>query len=264
MNEFALVTGASSGIGYYFALELAKRKINVLITARSEQKLMELKELISRQYAVQCHWLALDLSYPASPQQLVEWCVKNNFSVSILINNAGYGLWGYFKNQKWEELQDMMHVNMHSLVALCHHFIPLLQANRKAYILNVSSTSAYQAVPTMSVYAASKSFVLQFTRGLRHELKGTSISVSCLSPGPTLSNFIHRAGLQAIKERADKFSMTGEEVARRGLSAMFKGKTEIIPGFVNWLTAQLTRLVPKSITEKIAAGLYKEAVGKSG
>lgn len=260
MNEFALVTGASSGIGYYFSLELAKRKINVLVTARSEQKLIELKELITKQYQVQCHHLALDLAQPGSPQQLAEWCVKNNFSVSILINNAGYGLSGYFKMQKWEDVEDMMRVNMQSLVALCHHFIPLLQASKKAYILNVSSTSAYQAVPTLSVYAASKAFVLQFTRGLRHELKNTSISVSCLSPGPTISNFVSRAGLDAIKKRADKFSMTGEEVAHRGLTAMFKGKAEIIPGFLNWFTAQLTRIVPKKFTEKIAAGLYEEAI----
>mgnify|MGYP006347927339 FL=1 len=126
--------------------------------------------------------------------------------------------------------------------------------------MNVASTASYQAVPTFSVYAATKAFVVLFTRWLRYELRDTSVSVTCLSPGATATNFVDRARLQAIKERADKFSMRAEEVARIGIDGMLKGKPEIIPGFVNWFSSQLTGFVPKALTEKIAAGLYKDAL----
>jgi short-subunit dehydrogenase len=124
----------------------------------------------------------------------------------------------------------------------------------------VASTAAYQAVPTLNTYAATKAFVLLFTRGLRHELKGTSVSVSCLSPGATDTNFIQRAGLEAIKAKADKFSMRADEVAKIGITQMLKGKAEIIPGLVNAITSQLTQWVPKSLTERIAANIYKDAL----
>ncbi|MCU0368130.1 MAG: SDR family oxidoreductase [Cyclobacteriaceae bacterium] len=260
MAEFALITGASSGIGYYFAHELAKRKLNVLIIARSEDKLIKLREEISNQYTVQCHYLLKDLSHPDAAREVYDWCATNQYKVNILINNAGYGLFGYFEKQPIAEINNMMNLNMNTLVALCHVFLPMLKENSKSYILNVASTAAYQAVPTLNTYAATKAFVLLFTRGLRHELKGTSVSVSCISPGATDTNFIQRAGLEAIKEKADKFSMRANEVAKIGIAQMFKGKAEIIPGLINIITSQLTQWVPKSLTERIAANIYKDAL----
>ncbi len=112
-------------------------------------------------------------------------------------------------------------------------------------------------MPTLASYAASKAFVVLFTRGLRYEMKGTNLSVSCLSPGTTSTNFMDRAGMQNLKERAEKFAMSAESVAKIGIEGMFKGKAEIIPGFVNWLSAKLTGFVPKALTEKIAASLYE-------
>jgi uncharacterized protein len=260
MAEFALITGASSGIGFYFAHELAQRKHNILIVARSEDKLKKLREEIVNQYQVQCEILVLDLSQAGAANQVYEWCKQNKFEINILINNAGYGLFGYLDKKDITSELNMMQLNMNVVVELCHAFIPMLKNNPKSYIMNVASTAAYQAVPGLTTYAATKAFVVLFTRGLRYELKNTSISLSCLSPGATATGFVARAGLQAIQERADKFSMKAEDVARIGIDGMFKGKAEIIPGLINKISAQLTSWVPKSVTEKVAADLYKEAL----
>ena len=262
MKDFALITGASKGIGYYFAHELARRKRNVLLVARSEQKLIELCYQLKEKYMVECNYLILDLSQPQAAKTLFDWCTENNYEVSVLINNAGYGLFGYFDQQNIKEIANMMQLNMNAMVELCHVFMPMLRSKPKAYLMNVASTSAYQAVPTLSVYAASKSFVILFTRGLRYELRGTSVSVSCYSPGTTSTDFMNRAKMEALKKKAEKFSMSAEVVARIGIDGMFHGKAEIIPGLVNWISAKLTSFVPKALTERIAAGIYKDALDK--
>jgi short-subunit dehydrogenase len=151
-----------------------------------------------------------------------------------------------------------MQVNMSAMVSLTHQLLPTLKKQSKAYILNVASTAAYQAVPTMAVYCASKAFVLNYTRSLRYELKSIGISVSCVSPGPTTSNFTSRAGMQAMQAVADKFNMPSEQVAKSAIDGLFNHKAEIIPGLVNWLTVYSTYLSPKSLVEKIAAGLYEK------
>lgn len=262
MTSYALITGASGGIGYHLAHELARKKHNILLVARSEQKLKELCSQFIDQYGIKCDHVAMDLSRAGAAQVLFDWCVTKKYDVDMLINNAGYGLFGYFEKQDVAEVMNMMQLNMNTMVELCHVFLPMLKLKSKAYMLNVASTASYQAVPTLSVYAATKSFVVLFTRGLRYELKNTPVSVSCLSPGATTTNFIERAGMNALKERAEKFSMTADVVARIGIDGMLRGKAEIIPGFVNWFSSQLTGFVPKALTEKIAAGLYKDALKK--
>jgi short-subunit dehydrogenase len=132
-----------------------------------------------------------------------------------------------------------------------------LRKQKQAFILNVSSTAAYQAVPTLALYAASKAFVLSFSRALRYELKDTNISVSCLCPGPTDTGFAHRAGMDALAELAAKFNMPADEVARIGLKGMFRKKVEIIPGFLNKVSSFGARHLSKAMIERITAGLYK-------
>jgi hypothetical protein len=262
MSTYALVTGASGGIGYEFALELARRKKNILLVARSHDKLTDLKRILIERHKIQCDFIALDLSTPTAANQLYHWCLTNQYDVDILINNAGYGLFGYFEKQDISEVKNMMQLNMNTMVELCHLFLPGLKLKSRSYILNVASTSSYQAVPTLSVYAATKSFVVLFSRGLRYELKDTSVSVSCFSPGTTTTNFMDRARMDALKQKAEKFSMDADEVARIGIEGMFNGKAEIIPGFINWISAKLTGFVPKNLTEQIAAGIYKDALDK--
>jgi short-subunit dehydrogenase len=177
--------------------------------------------------------------------------------VNILVNNAGYGIWGQVEKTPLPQLINMMQLNMVTVVELCSLMIPQLKNHEGSFILNIASTAAYQAVPTLTTYAASKSFVVLFTRGLRKELSGSNVSVTCVSPGATSTNFIDRAGMGVLKKRAEKFSMTSDQVAKISVNAMFRKKAEVIPGFMNWLSAQLTYLLPKGIIENIAAGLYK-------
>ncbi len=257
MSSYALITGASKGIGRSLAVSLARRKYNLLLVARSANDLAGLSAKLTAEYAVQVQYLALDLTLPDAALQVRDWCRQQQFKVSLLINNAGYGVWGYFDELPLEEQANMLQLNMELPVALTWHMIPLLKEHPKAYILNVSSTAAYQAVPTLSLYAASKSFMLTFSRGLRHELKRSGIVVSCLCPGPVNTSFIERARMEAIKATAEKYGMTPELVAEKALKGLFAGKAEIIPGALNVISATATRLLPKALIENIAAGLYK-------
>ena len=254
--SYALITGATKGIGKAIAHELAGRMYNVLLVARSENLLKELSEELKSKYSASCHYLVMDLSQPDASNKISQWIEKNNFPVSILVNNAGYTIWEEFEKTKWNDLMDMMQVNLISLTNLTHLIIPVLRKQKQSYILNVASTSAYQAIPTMSVYAATKAFVIMFTRGLKMELAKSNISVSCLSPGTTDTDFMNRANMDALKETAAKFNMKPEVVARIAVEGMLKGQAEIIPGFVNWISSKMTSLLPKSVAENIAKKIY--------
>lgn len=254
---YALITGGSGGIGLCLARELASRKHDILLVARSGEQLAKICAELKKEFNVKAEFLSLDLSLSDAHLKVKSWIDQNSFPIDILINNAGYGIWNPIEKTSLIELTNMMQLNMNTLVNLCYTFLPELKKHSKSYILNVASTAAYQAVPTLATYAATKSFVVLFTRGLKRELMHSSISVTCLSPGATSTGFVDRAGMQVMKERAEKFSMKPEAVAKIGIAGMLKGKAEILPGFINWLSVQLTYLVPKNITEKIAEGLYK-------
>ncbi len=255
--KFVLITGASGGIGLSIARELAKRKNNLLLVARSTDKLQRICRDLEEEYGIKAEYLSEDLSNPLATQTVLEWLRTNAYSVDTLVNNAGYGVWGRVDSTPADQLNNMMQLNMNAVVNMCHALLPELKKHPKAYIMNVASTAAYQAVPTLATYAASKAFVVLFTRGLRRELKDTNISVTCVSPGATSTNFIDRAGMEAMRERAEKFSMTPESVGAIAVNGMLNGKAEVLPGFTNWFSVQLTYFVPKFITEKIAEGLYK-------
>jgi short-subunit dehydrogenase len=257
MQNFALITGASKGIGKAIAVELAERGCNLLLTSRSRDLLEALAEKLRNEFKVQIQTFVCDLSEESAPKRLLEYCTANNLPVNILVNNAGYGLWGKFPELTMILQLNMLRLNNENLVHITHLFIPLLKKNTPAYILNVSSTSAYQAVPTMAVYAASKIFVLNFSRALRHELKPDNISVCCLVPGTTSTEFMDRAGQQPLKKRAEKVAMTPEDVACAAVKGMFSRKAEIIPGFVNWISAKIIPHLPKKMVENIAASLYR-------
>jgi len=257
MNTYALITGAGKGIGRALALQLAKKGYPVLLVARSADELQTLANEITATYQVQAQWLAVDLSESSAIEQVIKWCTDNSYSVSVLINNAGYGLWGSFENVDIDGQLNMISLNINALVKLTHVFIPILKQQSQAYILNVGSTAAYQAVPTLAVYSATKAFVLSFTRALRYELKDSVISVSCLSPGPTDTGFAHRAGLDTFADLAAKFNMQADEVAVIGLKGMFNKKAEIVPGLLNKLAVIGARHLPKALIEKIGGDLYK-------
>ena len=254
---FALITGASGGIGWAMARELASRKRDVLLLARSEEVLKKNALELHHKFGITADYLAIDLSLPNVALKVRDWLDQKNYGIDVLINNAGFGSWGGLKDIARDELNQMMQLNMLTLADLCKVLLPELERNTRAYILNVASTASYQAVPTLATYAATKAFVLLFSRGLRWELKGTPVSVSCLSPGSTSTGFIDRANMGMLKEKAEKFSMTADEVAKIAIRGMFANQAEIIPGLMNWTTAKVVPLLPKSWPEKIAMNLYK-------
>src|SRR5580704_14858142 len=226
--NYALITGASKGIGKAIAEEFAARKFNVLLIARSEKALRDNAESIVEKYEVKADYLAIDLSLSDSADKIYQWCTEKNYIVEILVNNAGYGLSGSFEKYTTAENFDMMQLNMIVPVRLCQLFLPALRTLPKAYILNIASTAAYQAVPGLSLYAATKAFVLRFSRGLRQELHRSNVSVTCISPGSTDTDFAKRAqiGAKGLKA-AEKVNMTADTVARIAVQGMFSGKAEV-------------------------------------
>lgn len=260
MKDYALITGASKGIGKCFSLELAKKGYNLVLVARSASLLEELALQIKRDYSIGVETLALDLSDQESPQKVFTFCESKNLSVSILINNAGFGLFGTFESIPLEETVNMLELNILTLVSLSHLFIPTLKNQEKSYILNIASTAAYQSVPLLNAYSASKAFVLSFSRALAYELRKSTIKVCCLCPGSTKTDFMDRAGMEnpKILATAEKLGMTPETVASMGLKAMFNGNPEFIAGFGNWITAFANRLLPKIVVERIAESLYQD------
>ena len=252
----AIVTGASKGLGKAFAHNLASRGYDLLLIARSEKILQQEAEAIAKQFNVKASVLALDLSKSDSVNSITQWCSQHQFQPSVLVNNAGYACWGYYEKLELRSQQEMLQVNNGMLVSLTHSLLPVLHKHKQSYVLNVASTAAFQSVPTMALYAASKAFVRSFSRSLRYELRKSTVSVTCLSPGPIATNFIQQAGMEALQETAAKYEMPAEEVAKKGLRAMFNKKAECVPGLLNYLTIKLSFILPDALLEKIAANIY--------
>lgn len=256
--SYALITGASKGIGRAIAKELASRKIDILLVARSENLLSELANEIEKNYKVQCHYLVSDLSKPEAPNEIYDWCIEQNYPVKILVNNAGYGLSGSFESRPIVDHIDMINVGMLSAIKLIHLFLPQLKQQAKAYILNIGSSAAYQAVPYLSTYAAAKSFIISFSRALKYELRNSNVKVSVVSPGVTDTDFPIRANVpEKGLKTAEKIAMTPGQVAKIAVTSMFKGRTEVLTGFITKATTFFVKLLPKKFSEKTAAKFYQ-------
>ncbi len=255
---YALITGASKGIGKAIAIELASRKTDVLLVARSAENLQHLADELGKKYDIKTAYLALDLSAENAAQQVFDWCRKENFSINILVNNAGYGLSGKFDKYTLEENLNMLQLNTMVPVALTQLFLPQLLSQPKAYILNTASSAAYQSIPGLSLYAATKAFLLSFSRGLHQELRTTTVSVTCVSPGATDTHFVVRAqlGPKGLKA-AQQVNMTPEAVAKIAVKAMFRKKPEVIAGTINKAGIFMAWLLPKGLVERTAMKIYQ-------
>ncbi|GAB4040929.1 SDR family NAD(P)-dependent oxidoreductase [Spirosoma gilvum] len=255
---YALITGASRGIGLAIATELARQKFDLLLVARSETLLREAAGQLASEHTIKTDFLAVDLAATGAAQQVYTWCQQKGYTVQMLVNNAGYGLSGPFEKHPLNEHTDMMAVNMTVLVELTYLFLPVLRQQPKAYILNIGSSAAYQAVPGLSLYSASKAFVLQFSRGLHQELKRSSVSVTCVCPGSTDTNFVDRAQIgEKGRKAAEKVNMTPQEVARQAVSATLAGQTELVTGLLNKAGKFMAWLLPKGLVEKTAGSIYE-------
>ena len=260
---YALITGASKGIGLAIAQELARQKFDLLLVARSASLLAENARQLASDYSVKTDFLALDLTESGAAQRIFDWCSQKKYSVRALINNAGYGLSGPFEKHSLAEHTNMMTVNMTALVELTYLFLPQLRQQSRpggdrAYILNIGSSAAYQAIPGLSLYSASKSFVLQFSRGLRGELKRSSVSVTCVCPGATDTAFVDRAQIgEKGRKAAEKVNMTPEDVAKQAVEAMLAGKAELVTGLLNKAGKLIAWLLPKGLVEQTAGSIYE-------
>ncbi|MDF9797303.1 short-subunit dehydrogenase [Catalinimonas alkaloidigena] len=251
--NYTLITGASSGIGEALARRCAQEGFNLILVARSTEALEKIAKEIEGKHKVVVKVYTADLLSPDAAYHLYTHCQKNNWPIRILINNAGFGLWGKFQDMSLEHMVEMMQLNQQVLVELCHFFLPMLKEVPYAHIMNVSSTAAFQAIPYFSVYAASKNFVFTFSRALRQELKPDKINVSCLCPGPTASAFFQRAGFDKIKYSKGAI-MEADEVAETAIQGLMDKKAVIIPGFSNRLGSFLSKHLP--------AGLMAGLIGK--
>jgi uncharacterized protein len=254
---FALITGASKGIGKAIAETLAARGYDLLLVARSADLLEQVSTEIQTTTKRNCQWLALDLAGNQAAEAVYDWCNKNQYQVSVLVNNAGYGLSGPFEKYSPHEHEEMLQVNIITLTKLTRLFLPDLLKQPAGFILNIGSSASYQSVPFLSAYAASKSYVLSFSRGLYQELKKTTVSVTCVCPGPTDTNFVNRAhvGLKGQKAAA-RFNMTSQTVADIAVESLFRRRPEVIAGGMNKLSAFFAWLLPKTMVEGIAKKLY--------
>jgi short-subunit dehydrogenase len=259
---YALVTGAAKGIGSSIAEELAKKGYQLLLLDMDKEGLEQRADSIRRRYELPVYTLHQDLSDPDAIQNITEWSKPFHHQLNLVINNAGYGLNGAFEHIPINEQLNIIDVNVKAQLQIAYAFIPVLKKFDKSYLLNVGSTTSYQSVPYLSIYAASKAFVISFTRSLRFELKDSPISVSCLSPGSTDTDFVNRARMgEDVKRMAERFNMTPQSVARTAIKGLFAGKAEIIPGFTNKLNAFLPKFFPKSLVERIAGNIYKPKEG---
>lgn len=262
---YALVTGAAKGIGRSIARELAARNYHLLLIDIAEAELERNAHQIRTQYGVAVHTLIVDLSLPGVVRTITAWQREKGPELEVVVNNAGFGLNGPFLEIPIQEQMDILNVNVKALVELSYVFVPVLARRPVGYLLNVCSTTAYQTVPYVTMYAASKAFVRSFTRGLRHELRHSNVRVTMLSPGSTDTDFVNRARMgDSIKRTAARVNMTAEEVAQTAVKSLFKGKAEVIPGFLNQFGAFLPRIIPMKWIEHVAGRIYEPRVSGQG
>lgn len=244
-KNYALVTGASSGIGLELIKLLAADKYNLVLVARSEEKLNELAGELKLKYNINVIVIAKDLSQIDAAKEIFNHLSKENITVDILINNAGFGGKGVFAETNLDYELSMMQVNMGVLVELTKYFLPRLLSRKHGKIMNVASTAAFASGPFMAVYYATKAFVLSFTEAVANEVKGTGITVTALCPGPTNTGFQKQAGVENTNLFASNV-MSAASVARTGYKAMNKGKTIVIAGLSNKLLIFSIRFSPRN------------------
>lgn len=253
--SLALITGATSGIGLELAHCHARAKGDLFLVARRGDVLETLKhELVSR-YGVTVHTMVQDLSETDAALDIWEKTQSDGLHVDILINNAGFGDYGFFHETDPSRIQQMMQLNITSLTQLCRLYLPNMIAKRSGGILNIASTAAFQPGPGMSVYFATKSYVLNFSEGLYEEVKQYGVLISALCPGPTSTQFFASANMEGTRLTRLMPMPSAAEVAQLGYDSLLKGKPVAIYGAMNRMMVFLLRFVPRAWVRKISSKL---------
>lgn len=245
MDKYALITGASSGIGREFASIFAKNNVNLVLVARRTDLLTALANELIEKHGVKVVTLSKDLSVEQQTQELFNFCQNNGIEVEYLINNAGFGMNNLFTEIEWEVERNMIDLNIKALVLLTKLFLKPMISRKSGRILNVASTAAFIPGPRWAVYFASKAFVLSFSEAVATEIRGTGVQLTTLCPGPTRSEFGLISGANGTKLFNGE-NPSPKEVAEFGFKAMMKGKRLAIHGFKNKLIGEIIpRLVPR-------------------
>jgi uncharacterized protein len=261
-GKWALVTGASAGIGLELATQLAAGGTNLVLTARRADRLEALASKLKAAHNIRTEIVAADLAQSNAPEQIYAFTQQNGIMVDLLINNAGFGQYGELPQVETQRLLDMVQVNCLAVVHLTRLYLPGMVERKRGDVLILASTASFQAVPYISTYAATKAFDLLFAEGLAEEMKPHGIRVCALCPGSTESEFHAVAGQQEFT--AKYHQETAEKVARTGLQALAAGKSYVISGLGNYIGAQSQRLVPRRMVTRIAAGMFRPKTKSQG
>lgn len=253
-QKWALVTGASAGIGEALAKQLAEAGTHLVLTARRTDRLQELASELSSKHRIQTEIFVADLSKPGVPKELFAFTSGKNIEIELLVNNAGFGVFGYLHEASEDRLLEMIQVNCSAVVHLTRLYLPSMVERRRGDVLIVASTASFQAVPFISTYAATKAFDLIFAEGIAEEVRPFGVHVCALCPGSTNTEFQQVAGQP---DRAFRSAETAEKVARVGLEALARGRTFVISGAMNRLMMESERLAPRRFTAQMAAKIMR-------
>jgi short-subunit dehydrogenase len=254
MKEYTLITGASSGIGYEMAKQLAAKNHNLILVARSQDKLETLQKELKNHFDIEVQYFIYDLSEPNSAQDLYNDVKEHKFLVTGLINNAGFGDYGNFVEMPLEKDEEMIALNVTTLVGLTKLFGAEMVKAGKGKIMNVASLLSFLPFPYYSVYSATKSFVLAFTETVSAELQGTGVTVTALCPG-TVETPFHTAEMRKTNGMSANKPMPADVVAKAGVELFLNGKTKKIVGFMNWFLSNLPRVTTDKLMMKIKKNL---------
>ena len=255
-GKWALVTGASAGIGKALAEQLALGGTNLVLTARRRDRLESLAQSLRTKHKIHTEIFVADLTWASAPKEIFDFTEEKRFAIDLLVNNAGFGQYGELHQVEVERLLDMVEVNCSAVLHLTRLYLPAMVAKRSGDVLIVGSTASFQAVPYISTYAATKAFDLFLAEGLAEEMKPHGVRVCALCPGTTESEFHEVAGHPASSKGRQE---TAETVAQNGLRALAAGKSYVISGLGNYLGAHGERLVPRRLVTRIAAKLFRPA-----
>lgn len=243
VDQWALITGASSGIGAEFARQLAARGMHLVLTARRADLMEELAAELSAKHATRCEIIPVDLAEPGAVKKLLQEIQQRGLTIQILVNNAGFGVVGEVDEAPVERLLEVIQVNVSAVVELTYRLLPDMLARNSGAIINLSSLSGFQPVAYMGVYAASKAFILHFTEALAIEIRRRKVALLAVCPGVTRTPFFDIAGAPGWLQKHS--SQSAEEVVKTALKALRRRRMVIVPGWRNWLLTLLVRFVPR-------------------